>query len=101
MKARDTVTEGFVAIKLTFQQGHSSLEEHQRALDAFARENQEHVSQLAHVGIIKLIAWSRAPQIWTDFAGVQREVLFSVLELAENGEFFDYVAINYSILRMP
>jgi hypothetical protein len=56
---------------------------------------------LAHVGIIKLIAWSRAPQIWTDFAGVQREVLFSVLELAENGEFFDYVAINYSILRMP
>jgi hypothetical protein len=54
-----------------------------------------------HVGIIKLIAWSQTSQIWTDLSGVQREVLFSVIELAENGEFFDYVAINYAILRMP
>ena len=32
---------------------------------------------------------------------MEREVLFSVIELAESGEFFDYVAINYAILRMP
>jgi hypothetical protein len=44
---------------------------------------------------------SEGPQVWIDFHGIARNVLFVVVELAEGGEFFDYVAIQYFKLKMP
>ena len=97
-KALDNATGKHVAIKFTFDMGN---QEFQRAIDAFQRETQQNVFELNHPGIIKLLGMSEGPQVWIDFHGIARNVLFVVVELAEGGEFFDYVAIQYFKLKMP
>ncbi len=56
---------------------------------------------MQHPGVIKLKAWSKTPQILTLQKGVKSEVLFTIMELAENGEFFSYVSIDYEKLNDP
>ncbi len=60
MKAKDTLETKFYAIKFTYNKGGNLLE-FQRALEAFDRENQDHIKELNHKGVIKLFAWSPAP----------------------------------------
>ena len=56
---------------------------------------------MLHPGVIKLIAWSKTPQLMTFQRGVKKEVLFTVMELAENGDFYCYVNINFEKLKDP
>ena len=99
-KGKDTITGELVAIKITILNGINIGLQH-KAINSFKRETEEHMKLLQHEGVIKLKAWSKAPQIVTYKNGVKKQALFSVHELAENGEFLSYVNIPYHKLNDP
>jgi serine/threonine protein kinase len=85
-KAKDIITGELFAIKITILNG-INIGLYHKAINSFKRETEEHIQLLKHEGVIKLKAWSKAPQIMTYKNGAKKEVLFTVMELAENGEF--------------
>jgi serine/threonine protein kinase len=97
-KGQDIITGELVAIKITIINRINIGLQH-KAIASFNRETEEHMQLLQHEGVINLKAWSKAPQIVTYKNGVKKEVLFSVQELAENGEFLSYVNIPYHKLN--